>query len=444
MLAGENGQQSCVGFATQANCPYCLRLTEQSENKVIISDFMQTTSGGRARSQATFTLEHGVFPATGSSQAVVFFDWPSAYSAVERSNTDSFAIAALPFCLQTGERLRIEKPISSTLLLNLLEVSEVYRLYFPKTVYPVEIECDVRPRENRVALGTGSFFSGGIDSIYNVAEMRRLSTSHGLDMVTDLWLVRGTDIRLTDSQLWDDSHHRLQKAVGEEFRFADIATNLRDVHSGLVPWTDTGFSSILGAIAKLFAEQCDVALIGSTLSYAEQIPHASSPLIDPLWSCDRQTVRHFTSRVSRNEKVAVASDYAPDLMAEVRVCYENRDGKYNCGVCEKCLRTQLALVCHGRDTDLNQFSDVITIPNMLRIELPCDPKKRYTWLFWRELSTLARETGNFDFANACDAMLRKNRMACPLRRLKALVRVLLPKFALGRFLLTTRHQLRRL
>ena len=35
-------------------------------------------------------------------------------------------------------------------------------------------------------------------------------------------------------------------------------------------------------------------------------------------------------------------------MRHLRVCWENRDGSYNCGTCKKCLRTMIALRIAGK------------------------------------------------------------------------------------------------
>lgn len=274
--------------------------------------------------------------------------------------------------------------------------------------------------------------------------MRRLQKQHGVDPVTDLWLVRGTDIKLDDLELWSRTYELLASMLTGEYRLVDIATNLREVQGGLIPWTDTEFSSILGAIAKICAEKCSLALIGSTGRYFDMVPHASSPLIDPLWSCDQQQVRHFTARAGRSEKIAISQKYATELMPILRVCYENRGGAYNCAVCEKCLRTQIALVCQNPNVSLAQFDESLSSKAILKLKLPCDPKKRYVWSFWEELSELAHQSGRKDLAIACDAMMRRNKFACPIRNYRQKFRSILRNTVIGRWLLALRSQLRKI
>jgi len=114
--------------------------------------------GGRIRAEAIITLDSHIFPSTGKPDALVYFDWPSNYLDITEVNADAFAIAALPFCVQTGERLLIEKPLTQILFLNLLEAAEIYHYYFPGTTHRFNFECTVKPRRDSPATGIGAFF----------------------------------------------------------------------------------------------------------------------------------------------------------------------------------------------------------------------------------------------------------------------------------------------
>ena len=48
---------------------------------------------------------------------------------------------------------------------------------------------ETRPRNSETRIG--SFYSGGVDSMYNIAEHRRLNQEFGVPLVSDLWLVQG-------------------------------------------------------------------------------------------------------------------------------------------------------------------------------------------------------------------------------------------------------------
>lgn len=382
---------------------------------MVVTDF-EVSTADRVRARATFVLESSAwrFPSTGTRELEVWFDWPAAYATPDEPPVDAFAVLALPVALATGERLRIERPVSGRLLLNLLEAASVYRSYFPRLVHPVEIEADSRSALPAASRRIGSFYSGGVDSLYNIAEMRRLDRAYGTGSVTDLWLVHGMDIELDDTDLWDATKGQLAPLANElGFRVADVRTNARASQQALVEWTRTGFGSVLGSVAKLFAPEVPLALIGSWASYENvTLPHASTPLVDPLWSCDAQSVRHFTARASRQDKLDTIMVEAPEFLQILRVCYKNPSGAYNCGTCEKCLRTQCGLVVANPGADLSMFDVRLSSDALEGIDLPCEPDKAYAWDMWRDLASHMPKSRFRNERAAIARALRRNRLRC--------------------------------
>ena len=63
---------------------------------------------------------------------------------------------------------------------------------------------------------------------------------------------------------------------------------------------------------------------------------------------------HDGERFSRFDKVRVVSNWAAGL-ANMRVCTQSPEDSLNCGRCEKCLRTELALVALGKLGDCPAF-----------------------------------------------------------------------------------------
>jgi hypothetical protein len=56
-------------------------------------------------------------------------------------------------------------------------------------------------------------------------------------------------------------------------------------------------------------------------------------------------------------------------MRHLRVCWENRDGTYNCGTCRKCIRTQIALRIAGRLEACETLPDDIDLDEVRRLPL---------------------------------------------------------------------------
>jgi hypothetical protein len=170
-----------------------------------------------------------------------------------------------------------------------------------------------------------------------------------------------------------------------------------------------GFSPILGGVAKCFAPMVGQALIGSYGKYAEIGPHASSPLVDPMWSCDNQQVRHFSCRVDRAEKIRTICDLMPEALTFLRVCWQNPNGAYNCGRCEKCLRTQMQLEIFGMLERCPTFESPLTPETLKNLVIPWQSKSFHTRDFWRHLSRQATAAGKKEYARIIDRKLARAR-----------------------------------
>ncbi|MES0827536.1 hypothetical protein [Ruegeria sp. SCP11] len=380
---------------------------------------------GRCRISALIEIEtpNKFFSKSQDSKRELWFDWPEEYFSPTSVRSDAFLLVCLTLAMRLKERLKIHGEVSQTLLVNALEAMAIYNHYFPEYCSPVPIEANgiwiKRPESQRV----GSFHSGGVDSLYNIAESRRLHQEFGALPVTDLWLVQGMDIPLENETLWKQTKSTIFEQIrpDDNVRCVDIRTNARDIHGNYVAWTKAGFSVVLGAVSKCFAPVVTNALIGSYANYDDVVPHASSPLIDPMWSCDQQTVRHFSCRASRQEKINVIAQKTPHLLAGLRVCYKNPGNAFNCGVCEKCMRTQAQLLVAGHLDKVGTFDEGLTPNSLSHLSLPFDRNAQYSWDFWRDLVLDLREAGQLELVKALEASIRRNKVkrmiARTLRRL---------------------------
>jgi hypothetical protein len=69
------------------------------------------------------------------------------------------------------------------------------------------------------------------------------------------------------------------------------------------------------------------------------------PGLDPLWSTETLEFVHDSALRGRLPKIALVATN-PVARRTLRVCWHNPDDAYNCGRCEKCLRTMAGLVLH--------------------------------------------------------------------------------------------------
>ena len=78
-------------------------------------------------------------------------------------------------------------------------------------------------------------------------------------------------------------------------------------------------------------------------------PWGSHPLVEPSFTTQLCRVHYDELMFSRLDKVRLLLDW-PAALAGMRVCNETRAysaERLNCGVCEKCMRTRLALLALG-------------------------------------------------------------------------------------------------
>ncbi len=392
---------------------------------MLIHTVTTTISDGRCRIAANVELETtGLkFSASGTSEHELWIDWPVEYFVPDAQDGAPFVLICLSVAMCLGERLASRDPIPQSLLLNILEAMAIYNTDFPDSSHVVELNMDTfrptGPTDGRI----GSFYSGGVDSLFNIAELLRLKKQFGVDPVTDLWLIQGMDIKLSDEKLWSEVKRNLMAPFADDklTRCVDIRTNAREIHDRFVGWEEMGFSAILGGISKCFAPIVGTALIGSYANYRNIVPHSSSPLVDPMWSCDRQLVRHFSCRVDRIEKLQTISIEIPQLLENLRVCYLNTDGAYNCGKCEKCLRTQMQLLLCGSLEKCDRFDEPISIQALRHLRLPWRNKNRYTWDFWNDIRQSCRQAGLDDYYHAIGRQLFRNKVRRTLKRSGAVV-----------------------
>ena len=395
---------------------------------MIIHRVETVIENGRARVSAMVSLETPglLFVSSGTGDLELWIDWPADYFTPQTQDASAFILICLPLAMSLGERIVTRDPIPEQLLLNILEAMAIYKSYFPKKCDVIKLEVATHRTAKNTNDRVGSFYSGGVDSLYNIAELQRLARVFGVGSVTDLWLIQGMDIPLSDDVFWAEAKDTLMSpfASEESIQCVDIRTNARAIHDRFVDWEALGFSAILGGIAKCFSPIIGMALIGSYGPYDAIKPHSSSPLVDPMWSCDRQLIRHFSCRVNRLEKLQTILIETPDLLENLRVCYLNPNGAYNCGRCEKCLRTQLQLLINNSLDRCARFDERLSVQSLRHLKLPWRAKNQYAWDFWHDIRQACREAGLVEYDRAIGRQLlrigiwraAKRFGACVLRR----------------------------
>ncbi|WP_421121127.1 hypothetical protein ACE2AJ_07600 [Aquihabitans daechungensis] len=298
-------------------------------------------------------------PAVRDGGLVIDVDGPDGSSAltfrlppgIEAGCRADASLAATLFpAMRNGQDLTIEGPVSPRLLAGVDAIQAVFctwdralRLRHP-WYRRVDVRSTQPPPSSSARTderGTAAFFTGGVDSFHTAIVHRR-----ALDALV---YVHGFDIPLDDRLLRAEVSTRLGAAA------ADLGLPLLEVEADLqafgdrsgVGWPDY-HGAALATIAHLLASRFSRVLIPATHTYAHLEGLGSHPLLDPLWSTDEVEIEHVGADATRIDKVrAIASE--PAARAHLRVCWENRGGAYNCGRCEKCIRTGVAIRIAGAE-----------------------------------------------------------------------------------------------
>jgi len=254
------------------------------------------------------------------------------------ANPDAFLAAALILAMRAGEPLSLAGPASPMLLQAVPRIQEIFTKWYPE-FKPIKVHAEEQAIRETGGSGTGLFFSGGVDSFHTLLRH--------YDEIDTLIYVHGFDIPLANTEL--------RAKVSEELRAVaqrmgkdclEVETNLREISDRRTHWGFHYVGSALASVSLLLANRFKKIFIASSLSYEHLDPWGTHVLLDPLWSTEYLTFEHDGCEADRNEKVAAIAE-SDVAMQSLRVCYENRENEYNCGRCEKCLRTMISLHCVG-------------------------------------------------------------------------------------------------
>lgn len=267
------------------------------------------------------------------------------------------------------------------------------------------------------AAGVGCCFSGGLDSWYSVLSNRHrithLVTAIGFDMPV------GSDLaRLTVARLRDAASRLDLPLVVITF------DGLRAWSDPRAPWP-WYHGGALAAMGHLLVDQIGTLIVPATHTTTDQMPWGSHPDLDPLWSSERLTIEHHGDDAGRVRKAGVVADSGAAL-SSLRVCWLNPGGSYNCGHCEKCLRTMVNLRAVGALERCTTFDRPLSLRRLAWTTYHDENTRAFVA---ENLAAVRARGGDPELERALQAMLDGRYYRGPLRlarnvsrRIKALLR----------------------
>ncbi|MDR7438950.1 MAG: hypothetical protein QN181_03530 [Armatimonadota bacterium] len=265
-----------------------------------------------------------------------------------------------PVCWATGADLRLAC-VDATFLHALDDLRIKIAEFYPALPCTSRVLAE-EVQENRIAGdGVGLLFSGGVDSTASLVRHRAENP--------DLVMIHGADIPLRNERLWARALAANRRFVAAEgLVLYTVRSNFREVlNPGAL---DADFSpdllgrswwagiqhglALLGLLAPLSAKAgWRRILIAATHSYHVRKPHGSHPDLDSRVRWADLEVTHDSKDLSRYEKIhKVLKPYFDPKPGKptLRVCLvDPPPPSLNCGRCEKCARTVVALLLAGMD-----------------------------------------------------------------------------------------------
>lgn len=274
-------------------------------------------------------------------------------------NSETFIALGLLPCMRHGKSIHIQGNVSQQFLENLEKVQEFFLAWKPQysrvAIHGVTPVGKAPSTENRV----GVFFSLGVDSFYTFLKHR--------EEITDLIFVHGFDIPLRSQTLRDQASEALHKVAAHyNKRALEIETDVMMFKDAYLPGHQA-YGAILAGVGHLLGPSFSRIYIATghtvdTLSIME----GSHPDLDPLWSTETLQFVHDGVEATRREKTGVVAE-SEVALTTLRVCVENRGGAYNCGRCEKCLRTMINLRLAGALDRCTTFDQPLDLNRVARI-----------------------------------------------------------------------------
>jgi len=250
----------------------------------------------------------------------------------------------------TGADIYVEY-LDKTYLNSLNKVESVFKTWFPQFLFSTKIHVGniVSNKFNNEEYAL--LFSGGIDSLCSYIRNKEKKPT-----LISIW---GADIPTYEYDFWNKIKGRLVDfAKREKVDIHFIKTNARElINNGLIGkeygeieggwWETVSHGLVLTGITAPLQE-FKFLFIASAFDNEYKNPHGSHffNFVNAGWA-DTKIV-YDSSDLTRQEKIKFILRGNPQYHAYLKVCHSQfRD--YNCGTCEKCLRTITGLVLEDID-----------------------------------------------------------------------------------------------
>ncbi len=274
---------------------------------------------------------------------------------------NAFLAATLLPAMLRHEPLVIEAPVSARLLESTETLMAIYQAWV-SGAHRVEVTAPAT-HHALSSDNVGAFFSGGVDSFYTLLKHR---PDH--HRISYLVLIDGFDFDELNRPLFAEAVRRAQRVADETDRHLIVVhTNLRVFADPLTDWIFY-YGGALASVGLALEGFLHVVFIAAPHAYQELSPSGCHPLLDRHWSTEAIEFIHDGAEALRTKKIAAIS-HSSLAVENLRVCPRKKSRTYNCGACEKCLRTMIGLHAAGALNRATTFPHTIDHRAVRRMRL---------------------------------------------------------------------------
>lgn len=201
-----------------------------------------------------------------------------------------------------------------------------------------------------------SFYSGGVDATFTLLRNHASFPDGHEARIKTVMAVYGFDLGHRDYQAdlpvfneYIDQVARVLQRRG--VCLVPVYTNLRQLDPRPGYWGRVYAGLALSAVAQLFPDhfhQVMVGTAGERLNTSVQSPSATHPIIHHYTDTEATQVHSPYVEFSRLQRIGEIIEHG-DLAGLLRVCFNSSLNSMNCGKCEKCVRTRVAIHLLGGD-----------------------------------------------------------------------------------------------
>jgi hypothetical protein len=355
----------------------------------------------------------------------IFFGTDEEFSEDFTCNPHAFLVGCLIPAFKHGEkRILIDEEICPELRDNLMTaLSWIRNWYYLPDQKLLKIEGKKWSKSTPLnkSRKAGMFFSGGVDSLAGLRYNNLNYPSDHPASIKDALFIYGQNVESDNRpEIYEKAIRTFSKVVDETgITIVPVYTNIRSLDEDSTFFADQFHGAILGAVAHTFVKRLGVVFISATDDIPSLVlqgkgiksckPWGSHPMLDPNYSSTDLRIRHDALHLSRFDKMKIVAGWDAGLQI-IKVCGDNFPGE-NCGICEKCIRTSLALLALGvlDKTDafpLNDISEDHVADYSLRLDTDYDWTNQHQYL---ELIPPLADIGRQDLVRAVEQLVELSR-----------------------------------